>query len=230
MEQSDPPVDIHAPFTRAERMQQLADIDRDIASLLDLTGMAIQSLGRQSLPPAPATNSTGPGAPDQQQEAQSQSQSQSQPQPQPQPTAAEQTRQFEEAMNKFLSTLHSVDARLKRQILGLDEAGIISLPSNKDAAAAARDSGKPKDGEDAGAGAGAAAAAAATAPGAKPALEPDGVGKVGDLDVGWLNSRSNQVEREMEAELWTKARRHLETLSGVAGAAGDRDGDASMTG
>lgn len=28
MEQPDPPVDIHAPFTRAERMQQLADIDR----------------------------------------------------------------------------------------------------------------------------------------------------------------------------------------------------------
>lgn len=28
MEQTDPPVDIHAPFTRAERMQQLADIDR----------------------------------------------------------------------------------------------------------------------------------------------------------------------------------------------------------
>lgn len=27
MEQSAPPVDIHAPFTRAERMQQLADID-----------------------------------------------------------------------------------------------------------------------------------------------------------------------------------------------------------
>lgn len=190
-------------------------MSQDIASLLDLTGTAIQSLGRQSLPPAPATNNTGTGtgAPDQQQETQSQSQ--------PQPSAAEQTRQFEEAMNKFLSTLHSVDARLKRQILGLDEAGIISLPSNKDAAAA-KDS-KVKDGED-----GAGGPAAAPAP--KPALEPDGVGKVGDLDVGWLNSRSNQVEREMEAELWTKARKHLETLSGGAAAGGDRDGDASMTG
>lgn len=184
---------------------------QDIASLLDLTGTAIQSLGRQSLSPAPVTNSTGAGAPEQQ-ETQSQSQ--------PQPSAAEQTRQFEDAMNKFLSTLHSVDARLKRQILGLDEAGIISLPSNKDAAAKEN---KAKDGEDGGAG-------PAAALGPKPALEPDGVGKVGDLDVGWLNSRSNQVEREMEAELWTKARRHLETLSGGAGAAGDQDGDASMTG
>ncbi|KKY36289.1 putative mediator complex protein [Diaporthe ampelina] len=206
MEQSNPPVDIHAPFTRAERMQQLADIDRDIASLLDLTGTAIQSLGKQSLPPAPATNSTGTAAPEQQQYPQ--------PQPQPQPSAAEQTRQFEDAMNKFLSTLHSVDARLKRQILGLDEAGIISLPSNKDAA-----KDKPKDDDGPGAGAG-----------PKPALEPDGVGMVGDLDVGWLNSRSNQVEREMEAELWTKARKHLEALSGVAGAGLDQGGDAHMMG
>lgn len=113
-------------------------------------------------------------------------------------------------MNKFLSTLHSVDARLKRQILGLDEAGIISLPSNKDAA---KDKSKDDD-----------AAAAA-----KPALEPNGVGMVGDLDVGWLNSRSNQVEREMEAELWTKARTHLETVSGGA-AATNHGGDAEMTG
>lgn len=118
-------------------------------------------------------------------------------------------------MNKFLSTLHSVDARLKRQILGLDEAGIISLPSNKDAA---KDKPKDEDGTGTGTGTGAAA------PGPKPALEPDGVGMVGDLDVGWLNSRSNQVEREMEAELWTKARKHLEALSGNQG------GDVSMTG
>lgn len=177
-------------------------LPQDIASLLDLTGTAIQSLGKQSLPPAPATNatSTGTGAPEQQ-ESQPQSQ-------QPQPSAAEQTRQFEEAMNKFLSTLHSVDARLKRQILGLDEAGIISLPSNKDAA-----KDKPKDDDGSG---------PAAAPGPKPALEPDGVGMVGDLDVGWLNSRSNQVEREMEAELWTKARKHLEGLSGTQG------GDVNM--
>lgn len=216
MEQSHPPVDIHAPFTRAERMHQLADIDRDIASLLDLTGTAIQSLGRQSLPPAPVTDTTATAsrAHGHQHETQSQ----------PQPTAAEQTRQFEDAMNKFLSTLHSVDARLKRQILGLDEAGIISLPRNKDAAAATAKENKAKDGEDGGGG---GLQAAATP---RPALEPDGVGKVGDLDVGWLNSRSNQVEREMEAELWTKARSHLETLSAVAGAAGHRDADANMTG
>ncbi|KAI3396426.1 hypothetical protein diail_12146 [Diaporthe ilicicola] len=201
MEQPNPPVDIHAPFTRAERMQQLAAIDHDIASLLDLTGTAIQSLGKQSLPPpSDGSNSNNTSAPEQ-------------PESQPQPSAAEQTRQFEDAMNRFLSTLHSVDARLKRQILGLDEAGIISLPSNKDAA---KDKSKEDDGP-----------AAPAAP--KPALEPNGVGMVGDLDVGWLNSRSNQVEREMEAELWTKARTHLETLSGGAAAA-NHGADTDMTG
>lgn len=112
-------------------------------------------------------------------------------------------------MNKFLSTLHSVDALLKRQILGLDEAGIISLPRpGQDSKDGLKD--RPSGGDDASAG-------------LKPALEPDGLGKVGSLDVGWLNSRSNQVEREMEAELWTKARRHLEGLVGGAG-------DATMTG
>lgn len=102
-------------------------------------------------------------------------------------------------MDKFLSILHSVDVRLKRQIWGLEEAGIL-----KD---------KPK--ED------------ATSGGPKPVLEPNGLGMLGSLDVGWLNSRSNQVEREMEAELWTGARTHLETVVGSSGA--DSGGDVSMT-
>ena len=86
---------------------------------------------------------------------------------------------FKNAMDAFLSTLHSVDVRLKRQILGLEEAGIVSLKENKGAVS----------------------------------LDPNGVGGIGNLDVGWLNSRSNKVERDMEAELWTKARTHLEAVA-----------------
>jgi hypothetical protein len=44
-----------------------------------------------------------------------------------------------------------------------------------------------------------------------PTLKPDGVGSVGGMDVGWLNSRSSKVERDMERELWDKARKFLET-------------------
>lgn len=94
-------------------------------------------------------------------------------------------------MGKFLTTLHSVDVRLKRQIFGLEEAGILTLDD-----ARARD-------KDAGPG-----------PAQRPTLEPNGLGLVGNIDVGWLNSRSNQVEREMETELWTAARGHLENVAG----------------
>lgn len=30
-------------------------------------------------------------------------------------------------------------------------------------------------------------------------------GGLGSLDIGWLNSRNDNVEKEMEAELWKKA-------------------------
>ncbi|KUI71431.1 hypothetical protein VM1G_06722 [Cytospora mali] len=195
--QDDAPVDIHAPFTRVERMEQLAAIDHDIASLLELTGESIQSLGKQNVAPPPPNSNNGAAAEHEQ--------------PPPQPSAEEQTQAFRDAMNKFLSTLHSVDALLKRQILGLDEAGIISLPNQEN-----KDNVKDrptKEDDNIGP--------------PKLALEPNGLGKVGDLDVGWLNSRSNQVEREMEAELWTRARKHLESLAGDAGSG---HGDTTMTG
>ena len=92
-------------------------------------------------------------------------------------------------MDAFLSTLHRVDVRLKRQIMALEEAGIISLGGSKDT----------------------------KQPGAGGTIEPNGVGNIGNLDVGWLNSRSNKVERDMEAELWTKARAHLEGLVEAGG-------------
>ncbi len=103
------------------------------------------------------------------------------------PTTDEQapeahTAAFKSAMDAFLATLHSVDVRLKRQILGLEEGGIISLKDSK-----------------LGGGGGSTAS-----------LEPNGVGEIGKLDVGWLNSRSSAVDRLMEATLWTRAREFLE--------------------
>lgn len=108
-------------------------------------------------------------------------------------------------MDNFLTTLHKVDVRMKRQIFGLEEAGILTL-----------DKTKPKDDE-------------GLNPAQKPTIEPNGMGLVGSLDVGWLNSRSNQVELEKEAELWTNARKALENMSGGAGVAGSNgDGDVDM--
>lgn len=42
----------------------------------------------------------------------------------------------------------------------------------------------------------------------KQAPEP----KTSAIDVGWLNTRSNKVGRDMEAELWEKARIFLDGL------------------
>jgi len=100
------------------------------------------------------------------------------------PTSAEDGPQsFTDATNTYLKALHSVDVRLKRQIYGLHEAGIITM---------AKEPPSRSDGQN-----------------------PDTSRVAGDnvaLDVGWLNSRSGKVGRDMEAELWVKARTFLETL------------------
>ncbi|KAK1964384.1 mediator complex protein [Colletotrichum sublineola] len=104
----------------------------------------------------------------------------------PDVTPEQQKQTFRSSMDALLSTLHAVDVHMKRQIMGLEEAGIIKLRGdgvvmNEDAKIVARAS-----------------------------LEPNGVGTIGNLDVGWLNSRNNKVERDMEAELWAKMRDFLE--------------------
>ncbi|KAM0283277.1 hypothetical protein ACHAQH_002571 [Verticillium albo-atrum] len=114
--------------------------------------------------------------------------------PQPHVPKAQQTETFKTAMDGLLSTLHTVDVRMKRQILALEEAGIIRLRQdakvmNEDAKIVA-----------------------------KPSLEPNGIGGIGALDVGWLNSRNSKVERDMEAELWARMRVLLEGEGGSAGA------------
>jgi hypothetical protein len=98
-------------------------------------------------------------------------------------TAEDGPQSFTDATNTYLEGLHSVDVRLKRQIYGLHEAGIIAM---------AKESPSRSDGQN-----------------------PDTSRVAGDnvaLDVGWLNSRSGKVGRDMEAELWAKARTFLETL------------------
>ncbi|KAG9253107.1 mediator complex, subunit Med11 [Emericellopsis atlantica] len=94
---------------------------------------------------------------------------------------ASQKQGLQDATDAFLDALNSVEVRMKRQIMALEEAGIVNL--------------KP------------------AAKGTKVSLKPDGMGNVGKLDIGWLNSRGNKVEREMEAELWSKAKDYLEKES-----------------
>jgi Mediator complex protein len=113
---------------------------------------------------------------------------------QPDTSTEDQEETFKSAMNDMLTTLHRVDVLMKRQIWALEEAGIIKL------AAAER-----------------VTVDAEAKLLAKSSLEPNGVGSIGNLDVGWLNSRSSKVERDMEAELWGRARKLLERVASPDG-------------
>ncbi|KAJ6442191.1 mediator complex, subunit Med11 [Purpureocillium lavendulum] len=145
------------PFTVEENIQQLNAIDKSIVQLMNHAATALGAL----------TTPTAEGS----------------VKPALNPPAQKEA--FRSATDAFLTTLHSVDVRMKRQVLALEEAGIVRLSA---AASASQD---PK----------------ATS---KASLKPNGVGSVGNLDVGWLNSRGTRVERDMEAELWRDAREFLE--------------------
>lgn len=154
------------PFTVEENIQQLNSIDKRIVELMKHTSTALNSL---------TTPTVGEDSPNSQ-------------------TAtldpAAQKAAFKQATDSFVTTLHGIDVHLKRQIMALEEAGIINL--------SAADK-QPQTGPNAT---------------TKPSLRPNGVGTVGNLDVGWLNSRSTRVERDMEAELWGQAKSLLERETG----------------
>ncbi|KAI1284400.1 hypothetical protein F5Y07DRAFT_346410 [Xylaria sp. FL0933] len=152
------------PFTKAERIEQLGDIDKKIVSLLRSTAQALRCLGKRVEPDGDV------GA-----------------------TDTDPTQQFKESMDEFMKTLRMVNVGMKRQIWGLEEASIISLGKKEV-------STKEEGGE-------VQASNARTG-----LLEPDGTGKIGGLDVGWLNSRSNKVEKDMEADLWQEAEDVLQKL------------------
>ena len=80
------------------------------------------------------------------------------------PTADECKAAFTEQSAIYFSLVSSIQVNLQRNILGLDEAGIVN---------------------------------------SKKAVEA--AGGLGELDIGWLNSRNDKVGKEMEAELWGKA-------------------------
>lgn len=165
MDQGDAPENPQAqPFTVEENIHQLNAIDKSIVQLMNHAATALNALT------TPATSPSANPSPDA-----------AARKPALDPPAQKET--FRSATDSFLTTLHSVDVRMKRQVLALEEAGIVNL------------SNAPRQ---------------STNGGAKASLKPNGVGTVGGLDVGWLNSRSTGVERDMEAELWQEAREFLE--------------------
>lgn len=147
------------PYSLEENINQLNAIDKSAVELISHTATALGSLTTST-----SESSTGE-------------------QSKPALDSEAQKEAFRSATDSFLTTLHDIDVRMKRQIMALEEAGIINLTSTT------------RQGPNAT---------------AQASLRPNGQGTVGNLDVGWLNSRSTKVERDMEAELWGRAKKLLE--------------------
>ncbi|EJP64517.1 hypothetical protein MY5147_005992 [Beauveria neobassiana] len=153
----------HEPFTIEENISQLNAIDKTAVQLMGHAATALNSL---------TTPSSASDSPADYMAAEI--------------DAPAAKNAFTASTDAFLTALHDIDVRMKRQIMALEEAGIVDLNS-----ASRGDPNAP----------------------ARASLRPNGVGAVGNLDVGWLNSRSTKVERDMEAELWDKAKKLLEAQS-----------------
>ena len=97
--------------------------------------------------------------------------------------------QFEQLMQASYVDIQAWQAKMKRQAYALEEAGIIAA----EASTAKTTSSQQAQGGGAGRG----------GAGAAPVVEPERItnGGLGNLDVGWLNSRGNKVSVEKEAEL-----------------------------
>ena len=112
---------------------------------------------------------------------------------------------FTAATSQYFSLLSSLDVRLRRQIYALEEAQI--LPKEA--------SGKESHNSQAsslgipGMGSTPNIPLSKQAGGSKGAITGGGLGH---LDIGWLNSRNDNVGKEKEAELWEEAYRIVQRL------------------
>ena len=125
---------------------------------------------------------------------------------------------FTAATSQYFSLLSSIDVRLRRQIYALDEANVLAPEAAPieivDTSAAALPTFDPQSG-------------------AQQEVRNKLVnmgGGLGNLDVGWLNSRNDKVGKEMEAELWAKAEELVKErlAESQVGEGKDEDGDAKM--
>ncbi|CAF9941161.1 hypothetical protein IMSHALPRED_002455 [Imshaugia aleurites] len=118
-----------------------------------------------------------------------------------QPVPIEQQREsFTAATSQYFALLSSVDVNLRRQIYALEEANILPAEAvTKEPLTNLAVS----------------SAAQANILNAMPSRMAGGNrgvitgGGIGNLDVGWLNSRNDNVGKEMEAELWEAAEKFI---------------------
>lgn len=165
------------PFTRADRIHELSDIDKDVAEILRSAGEAIQALtgaaSRETDDHVERTTSA-PQSPDE---------------------------LFEKHTKNFYDQIQAVSARLRRQIYALEEANIIAAESQSTESQIPPPPPQPVTGIRPG--------TALAQPKADPPMAITN-GGLGNFDVGWLNSRWDNVGKIKDAELLAEARARLE--------------------
>ena len=108
------------------------------------------------------------------------------------PSLEERKKAFVGTASDYYALLSNVDVNLRRQILALEEAKIIPSEAPRDIPGVS-DVQYSKE------------------------QASKGPGSLGNLDVGWLNSRNDKIGKDMEAELWTQARELLDDLNSHEG-------------
>ncbi|KAK4549231.1 hypothetical protein LTR36_007689 [Oleoguttula mirabilis] len=104
--------------------------------------------------------------------------------------------QFEESAKAVFTSIQSLTAQLRRQAYALEEAGIIAAEAPTLSSGAQQRQQPPNTVPGRG------------GPAAAPQTEAERITNsgLGNLDVGWLNSRGNKVGAEKEAELMAEAK------------------------
>ncbi|KAL8870361.1 MAG: hypothetical protein Q9198_007649 [Flavoplaca austrocitrina] len=114
----------------------------------------------------------------------------------------ERQQRFTTASSRYFSLLSSIDVRLRRHISALEDAGILPSETIATETQSSRDVSTTNT---------SMSNNLVLRPGAS-ARDAITNGGIGNLDVGWLNSRNNNVERKMEANLWKEAHELIDTI------------------
>lgn len=173
------------PVAPAQRIRELSEINKEVATMLNSAGHAVNALTDRNLNLNPSpdedTQMTDDGN----------------------NTISVHAEQFTKQTEAYFTGLQSVFAQLRRQALALEEAGIISpdadsaLATNSTTWAAATPAGKQ---------------GLAPPESQRSDVERLKNGGLGNFDIGYLNSRGNEVGEEKEAELVNEAKALLEEI------------------
>ncbi|MCJ1478467.1 hypothetical protein MMC13_007147 [Lambiella insularis] len=111
----------------------------------------------------------------------------------------QQKASFTAATSQYFSLLSSIDVRLRRQIYALEEAEIVPAEAASKEVQGSQNASLTLAGMTGPPG---------VASASQPSKDRAGLGGsgLGNLDVAWLNSRNDKVEKEIEAELWAEAK------------------------